>query len=258
MTRRGVLARIRYRLAVIEYCSAKPPQTRWSWWLGVNLWLSLLAAFPAALVADSAIVRESPTGAMEEGQMWIDPGPPGTPIDSAALRARLVATGGRTPTWSDARPYATFSVRPLVRWRGWPASSRDEQPLALLRIVPLEGLQARRPDAEERAAIAQVLREAGRPELAERAAAGASGGAKGPVRMRWGALSFNALVLWPVIAAIGAVLVGLCAAGDAFLRVRGARIRRDRIRRGICPVCRYDIRGSVWTSQCPECGELIY
>ena len=59
-------------------------------------------------------------------------------------------------------------------------------------------------------------------------------------------------------AALGAALVGLCAAGDAFLRVRGARIRRDRIRRGICPVCRYDIRGSVWTSQCPECGELIY
>lgn len=256
MTRRGLLARIRHRLAVIEYCSAKPPRTRWSWWLGVNLWVSLLAALPAALIADRAIVRESPSGPPEEGQMWIDPGAPGTPIDSAPLRARLTASGARTATWSDARPYATFSVRPLVIWQGWPASSRDEVQVAPLRIVPLEGLQSRRPDAQERAAVAQALRESGRQELAERVISG--GQAPAPARVRWGALAFNALVLWPALAALGAALVGLCAAGDGFLRVRGARIRRDRIRRGICPVCRYDIRGSVWTSQCPECGELIY
>jgi hypothetical protein len=254
----GPIARIRHRLALINYCSAKPPRTIWSRWLGANLWISLGLALPAALAMDAFVVRETVVGTVEDGQVWIEAARAGTTASDSPLGARLVAGGSRASTWSDARPYATFTVRSMARWRGWPASSRDEQTFALLRIVPLEGLQQRRSDAEERQVVARALRDAGRSELAARVLRDMDPTARAAAPVRWGALTFNTLVAWPIIAALGCVVIGLLAAGQAFLRVRGARVRADRIRKGVCPVCRYDIRASVWTSQCPECGELLY
>jgi hypothetical protein len=254
----GPIVRIRRQLALIRYYSAKPPRTVWSRWLGANLWISLALAFPAALALDAFVVRETVVGTVDDGQVWIEPAPAGTLPSESPLGARLVAGGTRASTWSDARPYATFSVRPMARWRGWPASSRDEQTFALLRIVPLEGLQERRSDAEERQAVAKALRDAGRTELSARVLRDTDPSARASAPVRWGALTFNALVAWPMIAAMGCAAIGVLAAGQAFLRSRGARVRAERIRKGVCPVCRYDIRASVWTSQCPECGELLY
>jgi hypothetical protein len=254
----GPIARIRRQLALIDYCSAKPPRTVWSRWLGANLWISLALAFPTALALDAFVVRETVVGTVENGQVWIEPARGGALPSESPLGARLVAGGTRASTWSDARPYATFTVRPMARWRGWPASSRDEHTFALLRIVPLEGLQERRSDAEERQAVAKALRDAGRTELSARVLRDTDPSARTSAPVRWGALTFNALVAWPMIAAAGCAVIGALAAGQAFLRSRGARVRAERIRKGVCPVCRYDIRASVWTSQCPECGELLY
>lgn len=254
----GPIARLRRRLALIDYYSAKPPRTKWSRWLGANLWVSLALAFPAALVMDALVVRETVVGAVEDGQVWIEPVRMGAPPWASPLGARLVAGGTRAGTWSDARPYATFTVKPMARWRGWPASSRDEETFAMLKVVPLEGLQQRRGDSEERQVIARALRDAGRSELSARVLRDADPAARPGVPIRWAALTFNALVAWPIIAAIGCAAIGMLAVGEGFLRTRGARIRAERIRKGVCPVCRYDIRGSVWTSQCPECGELLY
>jgi hypothetical protein len=253
----GPIARIRHRLALIEYCSAKPPRTRWSRWLGANLWISLALAFPAALAMDALVVRERVSGNEDDGQIWIEPARAGKPLSESPLGARVVGGTARAAAWSDARPYATFSAKMMSQWRGWPASSREERSFALLRVVPLEGLQERRSGSEERQAVAKALRDAGRTELAARVLR--DGDPTAPsAAILWGALGFNALVAWPIIAAIGCATIGMLAAGEAFLRTRGARIRAARIRRGICPVCTYDIRGSVWTSQCPECGELLY
>jgi hypothetical protein len=254
----GPIARIRRSLALINYCSAKPPRTVWSRWLGANLWISLALAFPAALSMDAFVVRETVVGTSDDGQVWIEPAGTGALPSESPLGARLVAGGTRASAWSDARPYATFTVRPMARWRGWPASSRDEQAFALLRVVPLEGLQERRSDAEERQAVARALRDAGRSELSARVLRDTDAAARTPAPVRWGALTFNALVAWPIIAAVGCAVIGVLSAGQAILRTRGARVRAERIRKGVCPVCRYDIRGSVWTSQCPECGELLY
>lgn len=254
----GPIARLRRRLALIHYYSAKPPRTKWSRWLGANLWVSLALAFPAALVLDAAVVREAVVGAVDDGQIWVEPARPGSAASESPLGARLVAGGTRASTWSDARPYATFTVRMMERWRGWPASSRDEEKFALLKVAPLEGLQARRSNAEELQAVAKALREAGRSELSARVLRDTDPTARAPAPIRWGALIFNALVAWPIMAAAGCAGIGLAVLSDAFLRVRGARVRAERIRKGVCPVCRYDIRASTWTSQCPECGELLY
>jgi hypothetical protein len=254
----GPIARIRRRLALIDYCSAKPPRTKWSRWLGANMWISLGLAFPASLATDALVVRESVVGTVDDGQIWVEPARSGELPSASPLGARLVAGGTRASTWSDARPYATFTVRPMARWRGWPASSRDEETFALLRVVPLEGLQERRSDSDERQAVAKALRDSGRTELSARVLRDTDPAARKAVPIRWGALTFNALVAWPIIAAIGCAVIGILAVGEAFLRTRGARIRAERIRKGVCPVCRYDIRGSVWTSQCSECGELLY
>ena len=254
----GPVARLRRHLALIDYCSAKPPRTKWSRWLGANLWISLGLAIPSSLAMDALVVRETVVGTVEDGQVWIEPARAGELPSASPLGARLVAGGTRASTWSDARPYATFTVRPMARWRGWPASSRDEETFALLKVVPLEGLQERRSGAEERQAVAKALRDAGRTELSARVLRDSDPSARQGAAIRWGALTFNALVAWPIIAVVGCAAIGVLAVSEAFLRTRGARIRAERIRRGICPVCRYDIRGSVWTSQCPECGELLY
>lgn len=254
----GPIARLRHRLALIHYYSAKPPRTTWSRWVGANLWISLVLAFPAALAVDALVVRETADGGGDDGQMWIEPAQAGARPSAAPLGARLVAGGTRASAWTDARPYATFTVKPMTRWRGWPASSRDEEQFVLLKVVPLEGLQERRGEQEERQAIARALRDAGRTELSARVLRDTDPTARARPGLRWGALVFNALVAWPIIAAIGCAIIGTLCIGQAFLRTRGARIRADRIRRGICPICAYDIRGSVWTSQCPECGELLY
>lgn len=254
----GPIARIRRRLALIDYCSAKPPRTKWSRWLGANLWISLALALPAALATDALVVRETVVGTVDDGQIWVEPARSGERPSAAPLGARLVAGGTRASTWSDARPYATFTVRPMARWRGWPASSRDEETFALLKVVTLEGLQERRSDSEERQAVAKALRDSGRTEMSARVLRDTDLSIRAAVPIRWGALTFNTLVAWPIIAAVGCAVIGALAAGEGFLRTRGARVRAERIRKGVCPVCRYDIRGSVWTSQCPECGELLY
>ena len=254
----GPIARLRRQLALIDYCSAKPPRTKWSRWIGANLWISLAMALPAALATDALVVRETVVGAVDDGQIWVEPARAGERPSASPLGARLVAGGTRASTWSDARPYATFTVKPMARWRGWPASSRDEEGFALLKVVTLEGLQERRSDSEERQAVARALRDSGRMEMSARVLRDAGLSVRTSMPIRWGALTFNALVAWPIIAAIGCAVIGVLAVGDAFLRRRGARIRAERIRRGMCPMCRYDIRGSVWTSQCPECGELLY
>jgi len=59
--------------------------------------------------------------------------------------------------------------------------------------------------------------------------------------------------IWPGFAintAFYAVVLWLLFAGPFVLR------RWRRIRRGLCPKCAYDLRGSAGTAACPECGEL--
>ncbi|MBU3729715.1 MAG: hypothetical protein FGM37_10800, partial [Phycisphaerales bacterium] len=106
----GPIARIRRRLALIRYYSAKPPRTVWSRWLGANLWISLALAFPVALAMDALVMRETVVGTGEDGQIWIEPARAGALPSESPLGARLVAGGTRDATWTDARPYATFTV----------------------------------------------------------------------------------------------------------------------------------------------------
>ena len=63
-----------------------------------------------------------------------------------------------------------------------------------------------------------------------------------PLRPYWPGFAINtvfyAFILW------------LLFAGPFVLR------RRRRIRRGLCPKCAYDLRGTPGATACPECGEL--
>jgi hypothetical protein len=48
------------------------------------------------------------------------------------------------------------------------------------------------------------------------------------------------------------LLTGLCVA--AFIPLGRARRRTRRVSRGLCPVCGYDLRASLY--RCPECGRI--
>lgn len=58
--------------------------------------------------------------------------------------------------------------------------------------------------------------------------------------------------LWAGVITNGAVF---SAIGLILLRALGYWRRSLRRRRGLCPSCRYDLRGSSVASQCPECSE---
>ena len=56
---------------------------------------------------------------------------------------------------------------------------------------------------------------------------------------------------WCVIAPIW-MIVTITAVPPAYWLLTAPRVRRRRMRKGLCPTCGYDLRGS--TGACPECG----
>ncbi len=82
--------------------------------------------------------------------------------------------------------------------------------------------------------------------------------AREPFRTEAGGLAADTLIAGTLLLLGGSVAISLMQL-LLWLGSGSAEARRERLRgRGLCPRCGHDVRGSVLSAQCPECGELLY
>lgn len=195
---------------------------------------------------------------------------PDAPVTARALPLEDYAPG-RATGWSSPIPLAEVLVERRVIRHGWPFPSRFVTPppavIALPVLAPDERIPLRDGPAID--------------DLAARTGADLSGGLDAVIRVLAASRRHDDLVSdlkaertvderrWPATVALVASL-WLLVFTSAVLAIRTAqavlwmraRLRRRRIiarlRDGVCPDCRYDLRAERFPARCPECGRRIW
>ncbi|MCP3904365.1 MAG: hypothetical protein GY715_12110 [Planctomycetes bacterium] len=248
-----MLKRLRYKLWSIRYHSANRERTVWTaardWSLAVSLALAIVALFVSEVfVARTGTVREV------RGKVYVvDGGPLAAAVDDTEARYLTRDLIG-LPT--DAE----FAVLLQRAERGWPFASADAPPHVQLDLNILNEVGTRTdarlaPDDPHRAAITAALRLAGHDELVALWRAVEAGEAR--PRRSWLASLGSVMVWWLILLAAANVGIILARAGAITIYSRHADRAVERLARGRCPSCDYDLRGLEYSDRCPECGELV-
>lgn len=237
-----MLRAIRRRLRTIAYYSARQERTVWTRTTDVLLMLSPLLALGLAAIL-SLTVERAPRSETFVG--YIRPGPQGT------WSAQVDGRKGTSKSSGDV--VGDFEVVSTTAVRGWPfvVSLAAEPPKVTSRT-----LQAA--DAEEvRAAIERALREVDQTAVADALAAEAGSGGRASTIRRPGGMLGNVVVSWAALFFLLPLVVqGMRLVAWMVAEVGRVR-RRRRINQGRCPNCGFDVRGSVWSANCPECGGML-
>jgi hypothetical protein len=240
-----LIRRIGRHLRLIRYYSAPRSATRLRRFSDAAMLVSFVAAWLVAAWADRSFVsgheRQVLTG-------WI------CRQDDLTLRSGLSEDGKLVPP-SGCALHGRFRITLDERQRGWPfASSVCLEPARpVVELLDPAGSITMGLDAERSAlwpSIDEALAESGRGADAWRLRAGAVAS----VSRRPMAVAANGIVL-SVLLPIGVwvVLAPLHLAG-LLARLRLDARRADRRLRGRCEACGYDLRGSLRSARCPECG----
>ncbi|MCP3906179.1 MAG: hypothetical protein GY715_21350 [Planctomycetes bacterium] len=248
-----MLKRLRYKLWSIRYHSASRERTAWTaardWSLAVSLALAIVALFVSEVfVARTGTVREV------RGKVYVaDGGPFVAAVDDAAAR-HLTRDVIGLPT--DAE----FAVLLQRAERGWPFASADAPTRVRLDLNILNEVGTRIdaqlvPDEPRRAAITGALRRAGHDELISQWRAVESGEAR--PRRSWLASLGSIMVWWLMLLAAANIGIILARAGAIMIFSHHADRAAERLARGRCPTCDYDLRGLEYSDRCPECGALV-
>lgn len=283
------------RLSGVEWAmevrrlGARRERSRWAVALDLVLLGAIVLSIPTALLSGRVVVRTSEE-LLAEGRVFRVPpaadGPIRTPGPVAAATRAFVG-GSRPAGGSEA---GRFEASRRVDRGGFPFASRvvEWTPRLVIFDYPLGGDDpVADPDSSRlaplvREAIADALagssplvrtgdedapprQVAASDDDARRAVAawlgaGRSSGAdpaSRTTRLEPAALAANSLVAGAALAMLGAAAVGALRLASVLVHAAAER-RRDRLRRADrCPSCGHDVRGTLWSAQCPECGELL-
>lgn len=217
----------------------------WTRTTDVLLLLSPLLALALTVALHMAVPRAA---RVETIAGFLLPGPGGTWL--AQLEGRR---GSSTSAPATGDVLGDFEVVTTTHLRGWPFAGAmvTEPPKVSSRTLQTSDA------AEVRAAIERALRDADRPVLADALAAesGPAGGSRTTVRL--GGMIGNLVVAWVALFLLLPLLVQVMRlVAWSVGEVRRVR-RRRRIDQGRCPRCGFDVRGSVWSARCPECGGIL-
>jgi len=236
-----VIRAIRRQLRSIAYYSARREPSRWTRLVDAALVAAPLLALFLAVITHLVPPR-GPRATSIVGDLL--------PVENGAISARIVngKDAGKSPLLLIGDFDLALTVRPL----GWPLESGDEITKATLTIRWLHSQQLSALNAEAQTAVAGALQAQGHASYARALAEGASERTLDTSR-----LVGNALVWWVGLTILLPLLIQLLRL-LAWMVGTQSRIRRwRRKRQGCCTECGFDVRGSVWSANCPECGALL-
>ncbi|MCH2160324.1 MAG: hypothetical protein MK085_00475 [Phycisphaerales bacterium] len=250
------IRRIRRVFKRIDYYSASRNRTWWrraaDWWL----LLALPVAIALVFLLDARIMRSN--SQVMEFEIRL-----GRLDSSAPLICELEFQPERS--WHFPQPVAAARMSIDHVDHGWPMATTEtigptrvdvrffdgrEQALA----GPFPSGDDENTNAREiRQAIVEVLSAANMTNEASAWIAGTR-------ESRANILAFVAAVLmaWAILFLLGIPLIQLLRAGIAAARNHHRLRTMGRLRKGVCPSCRYNLGGSTFPERCPECGTRIW
>ncbi|MHC4414406.1 MAG: hypothetical protein ACYS0G_03885 [Planctomycetota bacterium] len=238
---------IREKLRLIRYYSASRPYNRWSAALDIALAAGLLLAWPTTWLLDRSYVSRTAQQQIS-GMLFEAPdGAVRASVSPDALRGDLTFTGA-------------FQVTVRSNQHGWPFVSSRRRPQARVGLELFAPRQSRPnadlpPDSPLRSAIADALRSADHDEAIPALAGGR--GSQPDVSYRPRAWLANTII-WSILLPATAWIV-VSASRSGWVLVESARrTHRQQRRHGAnCVTCGYDLRASVFSDRCPECGAKL-
>ena len=244
------LRRLNRWLKKIRYHSASRDQ-RW-WRRASDSWvgLSLILALPTMLVLDAQVRRETFIPREFEvrlGRLSVD-----QPLYGMVER-------NVDGPWPINVPLAAARVSDVRNVGGWPLeTSRIDGPphikvdffdgRSIELIAPLPSDEQPLTDA-----IATALQEGELPDLARAWREGQRESSRSYVTML-----AQVVLLWVILFATGIVLIQLSRGVIFLFRSRRHQRTVNRLRKGVCPSCRYNLAGDTFPDRCPECGQRIW
>ncbi|MFK7960604.1 MAG: hypothetical protein AB8G96_08755 [Phycisphaerales bacterium] len=244
-----MIRKLRRRLAEVRYHAARRPDTVWTRWRGRLLIAAIVLTLPAMLAGESTWHRDVDQYETIGGLVGPRSGP---------FVVGLATGEDESIDWPSGSQQATFEITRFNRLHGWPLTSRvtsdrlsidvdrfnesrpgDGDPVSLA-IIDAAGAMADSATSTGLASVAN-LGELDRIGVSRRSLAGTAA-ALGT----W----------WLVLSALFLLALGVARLITELVRAIRFGTRRQAQRAGRCPNCGYDMRASVWSERCPECGAL--
>ena len=244
------LRRLNRSLKRIRYHSASRDQRWWrrasDWWVGLSLILSL----PTMLVLDAQVRRETFIPLEFEvrlGRFSVD-----QPLYGMVER-------NVDGPWPINVPVAAARVSDTRNAGGWPLETSridgpphikvdffDGRSMELIAPLPLD----EQPLTD---AISTALRDA---ELVDLAQAWREG--QREYSRSYMTMLAQLVLLWVILFAAGIVFIQFSRGAIALFRNQRHQRTVKRLRKGVCPSCRYNLAGDTFPDRCPECGQRIW
>ncbi|MDY7107530.1 MAG: hypothetical protein SYC29_02735 [Planctomycetota bacterium] len=246
-----MLRRLRQEIRLIGYYSANRPRTGWTRAAEWALVVALILAVPAMLLCEALITR---TVLTDQVQGLIVRGG-----DAGSFVAVVQEEPGKA-WWPPGEPYGEFFIEVAQLHRGWPfTTSITREPARLdLNVFAEQGMRrdVQLPaDAPLRKALERALAESGEQEKVQRRAAAPA--ARPPQRTWLGSIVGTAM-WWMILTFVAFITIRLMQFATMIMRAQHAARMADRLARGRCPSCGYDLRGLEFNERCPECGTLLH
>ncbi len=241
------LRALRDRLELIRYYSANRPASAWGRALDVAVVAALVAAWPTTWVLDRVYISdrtvETITGQIyldPTGELWAWAPPPDRPPDD--LRGASEFHGA----WEVTLRREDHGF-PFVTSMGPRAAAINVELFGENRRLAAEDLVD---GSRERRALERALVDAERSSAVQALWDGGPGAVTHRVR-GWIA---NGIAWSLALSILAWLLVSLARIAWLFVQV-GRTVRAQR-RRGVlqCTTCGYDLRASLFSERCPECG----